>query len=109
MGGRSHCVTCAYRLSVKDLISLGSFLRLRGRCRSCAEAIPKDYSLVELILGLLFAYAGYRWLGIEASLATYTALLTIVRDWLIVSVLVFLFVYDSKFFLFPVFNMCDLR
>jgi len=101
VGSRSHCVHCSYQLRVKDLIPLGSFLILRGKCRSCSQAIPKDYFLVELILGLLFAYAGYRWLGIEASLSTYTALLTLVRDLFVVSVLVFLFVYDAKYYLLP--------
>jgi leader peptidase (prepilin peptidase)/N-methyltransferase len=51
--GRSRCPQCRAPLAWYDNIPLLSFLRLRGRCRSCGAAIPWRYPLVELAGGLL--------------------------------------------------------
>lgn len=51
----SHCDACKYRLSVRDLIPVFGYLRLRGRCRYCQIPIPRRILWVEVGTGLLFA------------------------------------------------------
>ncbi len=50
---RSGCPACGYLLPWYDNIPLFSWLWLRGRCRSCRQAIAVLYPLVELAAGLL--------------------------------------------------------
>jgi leader peptidase (prepilin peptidase)/N-methyltransferase len=52
-GGRSRCPHCRSPLAWYDNIPLFSYVRLRGRCRSCGAAIPWRYPLVELAGGLM--------------------------------------------------------
>ena len=57
---RSRCPHCAHALSALENIPLFSYLVLRGRCRHCKAPISLRYPAVELLTGLLFAYAGWR-------------------------------------------------
>ena len=50
----SHCTSCGYRLKVKDLIPVLSYIFLRGRCRQCKEHISIQYPLIELTNALLY-------------------------------------------------------
>lgn len=50
----SHCTSCGYRLKVKDLIPVFSYIFLRGRCRKCKENISIQYPLIELTNALLY-------------------------------------------------------
>jgi leader peptidase (prepilin peptidase) / N-methyltransferase len=52
-GGRSRCPQCRQPIAWYDNIPLLSYVRLRGRCRSCGAAIPWRYPLVELAGGLI--------------------------------------------------------
>lgn len=56
----SHCDTCQHRISVVDLIPLLNYLWLRGRCRYCHARIPLRIPLVELLSGILFFLAFWR-------------------------------------------------
>jgi leader peptidase (prepilin peptidase) / N-methyltransferase len=51
--GRSRCPQCRQPIAWYDNIPLLSYVRLRGRCRSCGAAIPWRYPLVELAGGLM--------------------------------------------------------
>ncbi len=51
--GRSRCPQCRQPIAWYDNIPLLSYVRLRGRCRSCGAAIPWRYLLVELAGGLM--------------------------------------------------------
>ena len=51
--GRSRCPQCRQPIAWRDNIPLLSYVRLRGRCRSCGAAIPRRYLLVELAGGLM--------------------------------------------------------
>ncbi len=51
--GRSHCPQCRVVILWYDNIPLLSYLRLKGRCRSCGASIPLRYPLVELAGALL--------------------------------------------------------
>jgi leader peptidase (prepilin peptidase)/N-methyltransferase len=56
----SHCDSCHHRLSVLDLIPVVSYLWLRGRCRYCNARIPLRVPLVEILEGVLFLLAFWR-------------------------------------------------
>jgi leader peptidase (prepilin peptidase)/N-methyltransferase len=73
--GRSHCRTCHRSLSWPDLIPVASYVRARGRCRSCAAPIPLKHPLIELAAGGV---------GVWAALAGSTvpeAILTALLGW----------------------------
>ena len=53
---RSHCRNCEHTLAWWENIPLVSWLILRGRCRSCHAAIGWRYPLVELAVGILWAW-----------------------------------------------------
>jgi leader peptidase (prepilin peptidase)/N-methyltransferase len=59
----SHCTTCNRDLSWYENVPVISWLVLRGRCRSCREAISPTYPIVELITALIFAggFVVYGW------------------------------------------------
>jgi len=45
----SRCPACGARLQFVDLVPVVSWVALRGRCRSCAQAISPRYPLVEVL------------------------------------------------------------
>jgi leader peptidase (prepilin peptidase)/N-methyltransferase len=61
----SRCDACKRRLSPWDLIPVVSYLWLRGRCRYCGVHIPCRILWVELLSGLLFFLAFWRF-GLSA-------------------------------------------
>ncbi len=75
---RSACPSCGHRISALENIPLLSWLALRGRCSACKSAIPVRYPVVELLGGLLAAYAIYRfgatWKGVGACVLLWTLL-----------------------------------
>ena len=56
LGAPSHCPSCGRRLSAWELVPVFSYLRLRGRCRTCGVSIPRRVAWVELGTGLLFSF-----------------------------------------------------
>ena len=52
---RSHCPSCSATLRLRDLIPVGSWIALRGRCAACNSPISARYPLVELASAALFA------------------------------------------------------
>ncbi|KAF0197444.1 MAG: leader peptidase (prepilin peptidase) / N-methyltransferase [Bacillota bacterium] len=56
----SHCPSCSHRLSIVDLLPVGSYALLRGRCRYCGCKISWRYPAVELLTGLVFLLLGLK-------------------------------------------------
>lgn len=54
IGGRSVCDACGAAIAPYDNLPVVSWPLLRGRCRSCGDAIPARYPLIELALGAGF-------------------------------------------------------
>lgn len=48
---RSRCDACGTRLANGDLVPVYSWLRLRGRCRTCGQAISPAYPCTEIAFG----------------------------------------------------------
>ena len=51
----SHCQNCGYRLKVKDLVPVFSYIFLKGKCRNCGEKISIQYPIIELTNAILYA------------------------------------------------------
>jgi leader peptidase (prepilin peptidase)/N-methyltransferase len=56
----SHCPTCSASIRWYDNIPVLSWLLLRGRCRSCGQAISTRYPIVELITAAWFTVQAAR-------------------------------------------------
>ena len=57
---RSHCPACMNAIAWYDNIPLVSWVALKRRCRKCFQKISWQYPLVELAVGLWFAFAALR-------------------------------------------------
>lgn len=57
----SHCVTCGSGVAWYDNVPIVSYVLLGARCRNCRSSIHWRYPLVELLTGLLFAAAVWKW------------------------------------------------
>jgi len=57
---RSACPACGHRIGALENIPLASWLALRGKCSACAARIAVRYPVVELLAGLIGAYAAWR-------------------------------------------------
>ncbi|MCD4705937.1 prepilin peptidase [bacterium] len=115
---RSYCPKCKKKIVWYDNLPILSFLILKGRCRHCKKKISLQYPLVEFITGILFvivflvnlksstsgAYSNFQffsqgltslWLAIPNS----QFLILLFRDWIFVSILIIIFVYDFRWYL----------
>ncbi len=102
--GNSKCPHCDHKLTALDLIPLLSFFILKGKCRYCSKNISIQYPIVELSMGVLFAFSFLYWSNISGnvfsslSISEYLSLLFLLFS---VSVLVVLFVTDLRDGLLP--------
>jgi len=92
---RSKCTKCLAVLKWNDLIPIYSYLSLRGKCRYCSKPFSLQYLLVELGCGILFLITSILWLQAGSGV------LVLVRDLLSIAVLLFLFVFDLRYYLLP--------
>ena len=98
VNSRSRCPHCRKQLKAIDLIPIGSFIFLRGRCRYCRQKISWQYPLVELVIGALFVLAFWVELRKLGSENDWQFILTVLRDWFFMVILVAIFVYDLKWY-----------
>lgn len=111
--GRSLCPLCGHKLSWRDNIPLLSFILLKGHCRYCKKHINCQYPLVEFFTALFFVLAFVKNFQFPifnfqlisniqfpiSGLLTSNFLLLTFRDWLFIAVLIFIFVYDLRWYL----------
>ncbi|CAN5815334.1 A24 family peptidase [soil metagenome] len=88
---RSQCPLCEVPIAGRDNIPVASWVALRGRCRSCGEAIPAGYPLVEVANAGLWVVAGLRF-GASWELLAYAP---------VFSVLLALSVIDLELYILP--------
>jgi prepilin signal peptidase PulO-like enzyme (type II secretory pathway) len=102
--GRSYCPECRRQIFWYDNIPLLSYLLLHGKCRHCQKRISYQYPLVEFVVGALFVLAFFYNFPVQSSFFldgqfSMIALLTLIRDWLLICVMVIIFVYDLRWYL----------
>jgi len=56
---RSACPHCGHQISAMENIPLLSYIFLRGKCKGCGAAISIRYPIVEVVSGLLSAFAAW--------------------------------------------------
>jgi prepilin signal peptidase PulO-like enzyme (type II secretory pathway) len=104
IGGRSVCPKCGHQLAWYENIPVFSFLFLLGKCRYCHKPISWQYPVVELVVALLFV-ASWNWeLGIRNFVVAVPIpdsqfLISVIRDWLIIAVMIVIFIYDLRWYL----------
>jgi leader peptidase (prepilin peptidase)/N-methyltransferase len=59
--GRSVCPNCKHKLAWYDLIPVISWFTLKGKCRYCNKPISRQYPMVEIISGIVFAGSYIFW------------------------------------------------
>ncbi|MCK4554652.1 prepilin peptidase [Candidatus Parcubacteria bacterium] len=103
---RSYCPKCKKQIAWYDNIPILSFIVLRGKCRYCGKAISWQYPIVELVTGALFVMAVICNLiprGIAgwdlSQIANFQLLITIIRDWFLIAVMIIIFIYDLRWYL----------
>ncbi|MEX0918512.1 MAG: prepilin peptidase [Candidatus Paceibacterota bacterium] len=100
--GRSFCFACRAQLSPFDLVPVFSFLRLRGRCRTCYSRISIQYPLVELLTGFVFALLAWQYFPFDRFGAlSIQALIVLFLYWTIAGILIVITVYDFKHKIIP--------
>lgn len=58
---RSFCPSCGKLIPWYENIPLVSYIFLRGQCSSCGESFSFRYFFIELLTGLMFAFAFYKY------------------------------------------------
>ena len=94
---RSRCPKCGHILSWYELIPLFSFLIQLGRCRACNQKISWQYPLVELVAGLIFMFIYYQFPALNSQYANFQ----LWYFFLIFSALLFIFIFDFKYYIIP--------
>jgi leader peptidase (prepilin peptidase)/N-methyltransferase len=92
VAGRSECPNCHHMLAWYDLVPLGSWLWLRGRCRYCRAPIPLHYPAMELAMAVALGLYVFKY-GIPS--------LWMLTDLFILFGLVALFFLDLRWRLLP--------
>ncbi len=86
---RSMCPDCRYQIKWYDNVPVFSYLTLLGKCRNCKCRINKNYPIVEIWMGLAF-------LGISIyhKPMAWSMNPEMIRDWMLIVFLTFIFLYD---------------
>jgi leader peptidase (prepilin peptidase) / N-methyltransferase len=58
--GRSRCPNCGRTITAVENIPVISYLVQRGRCRGCGIRISARYPIIEVVTGVLFALAAWK-------------------------------------------------
>ena len=81
----SHCPECDTPINWYDNVPLFSWIALRGKCRTCGMPISVRYPLVELLSGVLWLAAAWRfgmtWVAAAAIVFFYVLQLLAFIDW----------------------------
>ena len=104
------CLSCNKQIAWYDNIPILSFIILRGKCRHCDKKISWQYPTVEIITGVLFVAAflinffaqsglALGWQFSVSKLFTFHFLLSTIRDWFIISIMIIIFIYDLRWYL----------
>lgn len=100
------CAVCATPVGAKELLPLVGYFMVKGRCNRCKAVTPWQYPATELVFGLLFVVFAARVLGLwNLDFPTFVngdhAWLLFVRDALIASLLVLVFIFDYRASIIP--------
>jgi leader peptidase (prepilin peptidase)/N-methyltransferase len=66
----SACGSCGHRLTAADLVPVGSWLALRGRCRHCGNPIGHEPLIIEIANAAIFVLFGLKF-GADVALIAF--------------------------------------
>ncbi len=100
------CSLCAQPAHPKEMLPVIGYFAVKGRCQRCKAVIPWQYPATELVFGclfLLFAARALGWwgLGLPLHIGADEAFWLFVRDALIASALILIFVFDYRASIIP--------
>lgn len=72
----SHCDICGYKLKIRDLVPVISYIFLKGKCRECKSKISIQYPIIELINAVLYINVYYVY-GLSFYLIKYCILISL--------------------------------
>ena len=96
--GRSFCFSCGKKLGFFELVPLFSFLWQGGKCTGCQSKISWQYPIVEALTGALFLAVFIKFSGL---IGLYFNAWYILISLLVMTVLIFITVYDLKHKIIP--------
>lgn len=97
---RSRCPKCLNWIAWYDNLPVVSWAALGGKCRHCRNPISVRYTLVELMTGALFLYAGWRAIYGVSSPGWPQAVRFAVEAWFLSALIVSTFI-DLEFRILP--------
>lgn len=97
--GHSKCARCSRELEWYELIPVFSFLGLRGKCRTCKQAVSFQYPLVELVTGVVFVLC-YTKLVVAAGFTAH-GWIAFIFALMVASLLIVITVYDLRHKIIP--------
>lgn len=92
--GRSKCTHCNTVLTWRELIPVVSFALQKGRCVSCKKKISWQYPLVEMFTAIAYVLVA----SADPAFQYATISFHTVIQWVITAVLIFIFVYDLRYY-----------
>ena len=95
--GGSRCFYCGRNLKWFELIPVISFFALRGKCRTCGSKVSRQYSIVEILSGLLFLLLWSELGSDQAGQNSVLAMTAILFFWLLLT----MSVYDFRHKIIP--------
>lgn len=90
--GHSVCDHCGHQLGAGDLVPIFSWIVHKGKCKYCGEKIPVKYTIIEIMMGILFALISLHYQELTPL---------ILRDWIFVSILLGISLVDLETFEIP--------
>ncbi|MFZ2682013.1 MAG: prepilin peptidase [Patescibacteria group bacterium] len=100
------CSICAKPAHAKEYLPVFGYFAVKGRCHKCKAVIPWQYPATEVVFAALFVVFAARaislW-GLELPLyaSAAEAVLLFVRDAVVVSALILIFVFDYRASIIP--------
>lgn len=100
------CSICAKPAHPKEFLPIFGYLAVKGRCHACKAVIPWQYPATEAVFALLFTLFAARALSLwglvlPVFVLADEALLLFVRDALMASALILIFVFDYRAYIIP--------
>jgi prepilin signal peptidase PulO-like enzyme (type II secretory pathway) len=100
------CSICAQPAHPKELLPIFGYFAVKGRCHRCKEVIPWQYPATEAVFAALFVIFAARAMGlwgfeIPAFVSSDETFLLFVRDALMATALILIFVFDYRAYIIP--------
>jgi leader peptidase (prepilin peptidase)/N-methyltransferase len=108
LSGRSFCFSCNKQLTWTELFPVFSYLVLGGKCRFCKSKISKQYTIVEIMMGIISSLIFWKLGGMNVFLQKafgekfdFEWFIFIVFLFVLFGLLVAISVYDFKHKIIP--------